>query len=196
MREAYKSKVFKHKTKRRALFKFIAVLAVLFLYALFVISKYGVEQGLQVSFLTWSFFVLCTPVADAGFLIDFPIRLITKMKMLYSEILVWLLAISMNLYYFFFNPAVYEKDTLLNIFYKILSTPWPYWLLILLSFFGTFLSILFGDELMDTISHKERKKHSAHKNKYAIIAMLAFALFVIFLYRELLADLDIKLALW
>ena len=84
-----------------------------FFYFAFISYKYGLEQGFFVSLLTWSFFVLCTPVADAGFLIDFPLRLITKIKMFYAEIFVWLFAISLNFYAFFLKPKIYNKTKIL-----------------------------------------------------------------------------------
>jgi hypothetical protein len=52
--------------------KFSLVLLIFLGYFIFIAKKYGLQQGLFVSTLSWSFFVLCTPVADAGFLLDFP----------------------------------------------------------------------------------------------------------------------------
>jgi hypothetical protein len=61
----------KHETKRHILIKFLLVLFVFIIYFGFIALK----DGFYVTILTWSFFVLCTPVADAGFLLDFPFRL-------------------------------------------------------------------------------------------------------------------------
>ena len=49
-----------------------------FLYFVYLVYEYGIEDGGMVTLLTWSFFVLCTPVADAGFLLDFPIPFIVQ----------------------------------------------------------------------------------------------------------------------
>jgi hypothetical protein len=174
-----------HETKRRVLIKFGLILAIFVVYFLFIARQYGIGDGFLVALLSWSFFVLCTPIADAGFLIDFPLRLITKIKMLFLEIAVWIFAISLNLYAFFFNPEIYAKTELLKLFEKILENPFPFWGIIVISMIGTFVSINFGDELMDTVSHSERNFHAKHKNKHRFIVMI-FLFAIAFAFYEFL----------
>jgi hypothetical protein len=183
----------KHETKRFVLIKFSLVLLVFLAYTGFVIWKYGAKDGLLVSFLTWSFFVFCTPIADAGFLFDFPIRLITGMKMIYSEILVWTFAFLLNLYALIFKPEIYEKTLLLKLFKFILTHPFPYWLIIILSFIGTFLSVYFGDELLDVVTHKERIKYFLYHDKYKILLFIFLIAFILVLYDFLLKELNINI---
>ncbi len=183
-KEILKSEFFLHQTKRSVLIKFISLLLVLVSYFGFVSYKYGLNNGFLVTILTWSFFVFCTPIADAGFLLDFPIRLITKLRMVYSEMMVWSIAILINTYALFFRPEVYEKVFLLRLFKEILLNPVPFWVIILISAFGTFLSIYFGDEMIDVVSHKEREKYKKHKNKYTmvIIAFIIAVMLVFYVY--------------
>jgi len=183
-----------HETKRNVLLKFALVLTIFIAYFLFIATKYGIKQGFFVSILSWSFFVLCTPVADAGFLFDFPIRLITKIRMTVSEMFIWTFAISLNLYAFFFQPEIYSKTKLLSFFKHILEQPWPYWSIILLSATGTFISISFGDELLDKTKHSERKKYRLHKKKYKLIIMFFLFLITFILYDFLLKKLGINLS--
>ncbi len=190
-----KHPVFTHTTKKHALKKFILILSVFLLYFLFITYKYGLEQGFFVSLMTWSFFVLCTPIADAGFLIDFPIRLITNMRMYLLEIIVWIIAISLNTYAYFFMPAIYEKTPLLSLFKHILNEPFPFWIIIILSFMGTFLSITFGDELLDKTHHHERKKYHTHKNKHRAILMIFLFAITFVLYTFLLKQLGLNIPL-
>jgi len=184
-----------HETKRKVLIKFAFLLLILIIYFIFLALKYGIKDGLSATILTWSFFVFCTPIADAGFLLDFPIRLITKIRMIYSEIIVWGAALVINLYFIFFNPDVYEKTGLLKIFKHILNTPYPFWLIILLSAVGTFLSIYFGDELIDVIKNRHRKKFIKHGMKHKIIVVGFFILMIIIIatYTFLLEHLGIKI---
>ena len=91
----------KHETKPQVLIKFLLVLFVFLSYFIFIAQQYGVRQGFFVAILSWSFFVLCTPIADAGFLIDFPLRLLLQIRMLVAEFFIWIVAISINLYAFF-----------------------------------------------------------------------------------------------
>ncbi len=183
----------KHETKKKVFIKFLLVLSVFFLYFLYISYKFGIDYGFKVSLLTWSFFVLCTPVADAGFLLDFPLRLILKLKMWLSEIFVWLFAISLNLYFFFLYPEIYQTTEILRIFYKLLENPIPYWSVIVLSGLGTFLSIYFADELLDKMKHHELHIYHKHKFNYALVSILAVFALIFFLYYELTLSLDMKI---
>ena len=181
----------KHETKLHVLFKFLAVFLVFAAYFGFVSHKYGLEDGIFVTLLTWSFFVLCTPVADAGFLLDFPLRLIAKIKMFTSEIFVWIVAIGINLYSFNFIPETYDKTNILVLFKHILSNPVPFWLVILLSMIGTFASVYFGDELMDNIKHEDRTKYHKHKYNYRIVVFVFVLVAVIGMYDFLIKELGV-----
>ena len=183
----------KHETKRHVLIKFLLILTIFLSYLLFISMQYGLQQGIFVSALTWSFFVLCTPVADAGFLIDFPLRLVTKIKMIFTEILVWIMAITLNLYAFFFSSEIYTKTKVLILFKHILGNPFPFWIIILISLIGTFVSIKFGDELFDKVKHEDRTIYQKHKYNYRFIVMFFLFAIAFFLYDFLLKKLGINL---
>jgi len=150
----------------------LAILTIVAGYFGYIVYEYGLENGIMITALTWSFFVLCTPVADAGFLIDFPVRLITRMRMLFSEIMVWIFAISLNLYVLNFQSQIYQTNALLKVFHRVLTHPFPYWIVILLSALGTFISIHFGDELLDKVHHRDCHFYQHHKQKYQMIVFI------------------------
>ena len=178
-----KSEYLIHETKRSTLMKFVFLFSIVVLYFVFVSFQYGIGQGLMVTLMTWSFFVFCTPIADAGFLLDFPVRLATKVRMVYSETLVWIAAFVINIYSLIFNPAVYSATPILAMFRHILLNPVPFWLIIGISAVGTFISVHFGDEMIDVARHRERKKYSRHKNKYRmVVAVFLISVAVIFYY--------------
>lgn len=183
----------KHQTKREELIKFLLLLSVLVSYFGYLSWQYDLATGGIVSALTWSFFVLCTPVADAGFLIDFPVRLITGLRMFVSEMIVWGIAITLNLFCVYMIPERYDATFLTSLFYKILTTPWPYWSIIILCAAGTFLSIRFGDEMMDVVAHKDRHYHHKHSFKFKIIGTVTLFLIILLAYYHLLETLNIKL---
>ncbi len=182
-----------HETKRKILLKFLIVIFILLAYFIIIAKRYGVQQGFFVTILSWSFFVLCTPVADAGFLIDFPMRLIIKIKMVFSEMFVWFIAISLNLYASFIKPEIYSKTKLLGLFKHILENPWPFWNIILISVIGTFVSIRFGDELLDKIKHQDRTLYFKHQRNYKLIIMIFLFTVSFILYNYLLKNLGINI---
>jgi hypothetical protein len=159
-------------------------------YFSYLSVQYDMMTGGVASILTWTFFVLCTPVADAGFLLDFPLRLLFGVRMLISEIAVWALAIIINIISLLYFAEYYETTILTRLLHEILTMPYPYWGVILLSLAGTFLSIRFADELMDVLHHRDRNFFHRHGYKYELI-MIVFFIVVFIGYYELIASLGI-----
>lgn len=183
----------KHETKKEVLTRFTLVLLVFVTYFVFVAYEYGAKEGLWIAWLTWSGFVLGTPIASAGFLVDFPMRMITGIRMLFSEMMVWTVAISLNLYALTFQSHIYQTNTLLKIFHQILIHPIPYWTIIAVSALGTFISIHFGDELLDKRKHHERIFYHRHRNKYRFILFSFLFIFVLIIYHMAMQQLGVKL---
>lgn len=180
--------------KKQVLYKFLLLCFVLASYFIYLSVKFDLQTGGITSALTWSFFVLCTPIADAGFLLDFPLRLILGIRMILSEIAVWMLAIFINLISIQYFPEYYETTKLTMLMHAILTNPFPYWSVIFISGTGTFLSIRFGDELMDVIHHKDRKIFHKHAFTHELIIFVFFVLIFIG-YYELISSLGIDLEL-
>jgi hypothetical protein len=115
--------------------------------------------------------------------------------MLSSEIFVWAIAIALNIYAFFFSPEIYNSTAILSLFHHILIQPIPFWSIIILSLIGTFISIGFGDELMDTIKHRERNRYHKHKNNHRIILMIFLFIASFVIYDFLLKALGVNVPL-
>lgn len=171
---------------------FIMLFALLAAYTIYMSIKYDFSTTGVSSLIIWSFFVLCTPVADAGLLLDLPLRLLFGIRMFVAEIYVWAIAILINLVSVFLGPQYYSKTVLTEVFYKILTTPNPYWIIIVLSGIGTFLSLLFGDELLDFIYNKNIREFYASKGHvYATIALLIIFTIVIYSYYTLISAMKL-----
>jgi hypothetical protein len=175
---------------RQVVYKFVLLCMLLVSYFAYLSFEYDLRTGGITSALTWSFFVLCTPIADAGFLLDFPLRLIFGIRMMVSEIAVWALAITINMVALFYFSEYYETTKLTMLLHAILTTPYPYWAVILLSGTGTFLSIRFADELMDVVHHRDRVFFHRHAFKHEILIIVFFVV-VLIGYYELITSLGI-----
>lgn len=176
----------------QVIIKFVLLCFILITYFAYLSYQYNFITGGIASLLTWSFFVLCTPVADAGFLLDFPLRLLFGIRMITSEALVWTLAISLNIIALLYFREFYQTTFLTRLLEVILTTPMPYWSIILLSGVGSFLSIHFGDELMDVLHHKDRSFYFRHHFKHEIILLLFFII-IFFSYYAIISRLGIDL---
>jgi hypothetical protein len=163
--------------------KFIILSAILTAYFIYLSFKFGINSGIVIAFLTWSFFVLCTPIAEAGLIINFPLRFFVGIRMFVSEIFVWIIAIAGNIVSLNFFHRQYNKTFLTKIFHKIIITPNPYWIIIILSCIGTFLSIRFGGNMYDVFTKESRNSNKNWKIKTAILALIF--LIVIAVYYHL-----------
>jgi len=187
----------KKELHKKKIYKFLILLLILVAYFIFTTYKYGLQDGVLVSLTTWSFFVFCTPIADAGFLIDFPIRILTGLKMIYSEMIVWITAALITTTAFITNPSIFENSILLKLYHLILTNLYPYGGIILLSAIGTFLSIHLGDQIVDTSSDViHKKKYDKHKRIHQIILTGFVIAAVVTLYYFMLEHLNINIKLF
>ncbi len=180
--------------QKQVLIKFLLLCGLLVGYFAYLSYEYDFLTGGAAALLTWSFFVLCTPVADAGFLLDFPLRLLFGIRMVISEVVVWVVAILINVVMLIYNGSYYETTLITKLLHQIITTPYPYWGVVILSGAGTFLSIRFGDELMDVIHHRDRTFFHSHHFKHELI-LAAFFLMVFYGYYELMSSLGISIDL-
>ena len=177
--------------KKQLFYKFLLLCILLVGYFSYLSFQYDLMTGGIASALTWSFFVLCTPIADAGFLLDFPLRLLFGIRMLISEVAVWTVAITINVVSLLYFAEYYQTTKLTMLLQAILTTPYPYWSVILLSGAGTFLSIRFADELMDVAHHRDREFFHRHSFKHEIVLIIFFVL-ILTGYYKLIASLGIE----
>ena len=177
--------------QKQVLIKFLLLCGLLVGYFAYLSYEYDFLTGGAAALLTWSFFVLCTPVADAGFLLDFPLRLLFGIRMVISELVVWAVAILINVVMLIYDGSYYETTLITKLLHQIITTPYPYWGVVILSGAGTFLSIRFGDELMDVIHHRDRTFFHSHHFKHELI-LAAFFLMVLYGYYELMSSLGIS----
>jgi len=183
----------KHETHKETLLKFVTLVLILVAYFLYMSWKYDASTGFGVALLTWSFFVLCTPIADGGFILAFPIRLLFKIKMSITQVALWFIAIAINIFMLSTTPETYDFSFLTKLLKHILSEPYPYWSILIISALGTFLSIFFGDEMMDVTSHKDRVLNHRHGMKYRAILVLGLGILTVVAYYYLLNNLDVSI---
>jgi hypothetical protein len=182
----------RHPTHKESLWRFLILVGILIGYFGYMSLKFDAATGAWVAALSWSFFVLCTPVADGGFIVAFPVRLLFGTRMLITQGVVWLVAAAINLAALSFVPIRYDATALTRLLREILLTPWPYWSILAISAAGTALSIWFGDEMMDVSKHSERRKHHQHGFKHRILVVFGLGVLTIIAYYHLLGDLGVE----
>ncbi|MCP5244481.1 MAG: hypothetical protein H6937_00335 [Burkholderiales bacterium] len=183
----------KHQTHLESLLRFLGLTVILVVYYIYMSWKFDAATGAWLVLLSWSFFVLCTPVADGGFIVAFPVRLLFGTRMLVTQLIVWVFAIVINVAALSFVPENYADTVLTELLYKILTVPWPYWSILIISAAGTALSIWFGDEMMDVTTHAQRTRHHQHGLSYRILLVAGLGILTVLAYYHLLSNLGITL---
>jgi len=178
---------------RESLWRFVALIGLLLAYFVYMSWKYDAVTGALLSVLTWSFFVLCTPVADGGFIIAFPVRLLFGIRMVITQLIAWVAAVVINLVVLTVSPESYQESEITRLLHSILTTPWPDWSILLIAASGTGLSIWFGDEIIDVSTHARCKKYHAHGFKHRILIILGLGVLTMVAYYHLLDDLGVAI---
>lgn len=182
-----------HQTHRESLWRFLILVLLLAVYFGYMSWKFDASTGALLALLSWSFFVLCTPIADGGFIVAFPVRLLFGTRMVITQIVVWVLALVINITAVSMDADAYSKTAITGVLYSILTTPWPNWSVLLISLAGTMLSIWFGDEMIDVTAHSMRKKQHRHGFKHRILLVAGFGVLTIIAYYHVIAGLGIDI---
>lgn len=180
-------------THRESLWRFAVLMVLLVGYFGYMSWKFDASTGAVLAVLSWSFFVLCTPVADGGFVVAFPIRLLFGVRMMVTQIVVWFVAVGVNVVGVLVWPGSYEDTALTRLLYSILTTAWPNWSILVISLAGTMFSIWFGDEMIDVVDHSMRKKQHRHGFKHKMVMIVGFGVLTVVAYYQILSNLGISI---
>ncbi|MBU1007515.1 hypothetical protein KKA53_00315 [Candidatus Dependentiae bacterium] len=96
----------------------------------FLTIQWGLATGIYTTMLVWSFFVLCFPIPQSALITSRTISLVTKKSLLHAGVIVWIIALSLNIVTYLAFPYIYMKTNTTFLLYRIITNPWPYWLII------------------------------------------------------------------
>ena len=142
---------------------FLLTILLLTLYTKPLIPKFGLRTSIHITFLSWSFLVLCFPLARGKILIKIPYELIFKSKLAIPELVAWPLAIIGNFIMYYRSPASYLKTYVTTLFFNILTNPWPFWIMIIVCAIATFYTAFL---------RVSTKKHRAKYKTFGVLLVL------------------------
>lgn len=150
----------------------------LFLVVIFYLIKlHGVSQGFIASYLTWSFFVLCTPIISRALLISTIIEKITGSTLYNAGLFTWSGALISNMILLNLVPTIYTMNPLSGFLAHALTTPRPHWLLIAMCGANVWYQAVL--EKIDFIGAKPYLHSIGH-----MLTFSCFFLFLFFYYQE------------
>ena len=113
---------------------------------IFYISYHGYTKGIYETLFIWAFLAVCTPIPESGLLISLPLKKYFDVKMVYSQIVVSIIALF--LLYLFYNKSFIKPLFLGKVFNDIIKNQ-RY-----LVFVISIISSIIGSELIDNMIDK------------------------------------------
>lgn len=171
------------KLKRTFLFfrHFFSVLIFIFITSYCMLS-FGFATGIHLTLLVWSLYVLCLPAAHGQLLIGYPLYSFFQ-RSFYIEPFVWLTAVGVNVYTYFFAQQIYSKMLFTHFLHRIISIPNPYWQIIFVSFIATFYNVITSQSYFSSKSFN-------HIFMRGLLFVVSFFIFFFFSYPDLVLILN------
>ena len=113
---------------------------------IFYISYHGYTKGIYETLFIWAFLAVATPIPESGLLISLPLKKYFNVKMIYSQIIVSIIALL--LLYYFYNQSFIKPLFIGKVFNDIIKNQ-RY-----LVFVISIISSIIGSELIDNIIDK------------------------------------------
>ena len=127
-------------------FMYEAINIIFICILIFYISYHGYTKGIYETLFIWAFLAVCTPIPESGLLISLPLKKYFDVKMVYSQIVVSIIALF--LLYLFYNQSFIKPLFLGKVFNDIIKNQ-RY-----LVFVISIISSIIGSELIDNMIDK------------------------------------------
>ena len=155
------------------------------LITFYFVLLHGALDGLCLTLLTWSLYILVIPGSHGQYLFGGPPSIFKGIH-IYTEPFLWNLAILGNVLTYFVYPKIYTKTFLTHFLYRVITTPNPYWFIIFISALGTFYNFLTRQHYYLPSSYK----HLAIRYILVLIGLFTFLYLshreIIFLLNEIM----------
>ena len=115
----------------------LGLLTILTMYNLF---HHGIQTGLYLTALCWSFYVLAIPAAHGSVWIAVPLGRLFH-RHFYPEPYLWCLAVITNLVTMLCAPQLYHKSMWTFMLYRLITLP-KYWVILGIGALGTWLPVI------------------------------------------------------
>ena len=157
-------------------FRLIFFLTFFSLIGLNLTWQCGLQRGLLLTFLTWSFYILCLPLSNNAVITTAILRPFSRDAVRYAKFIPWAIALVLNVIVYIFVPYAYLMSATTFLLYRIIANPWPYWLIIITSGLGGLYSVYVV----------KNRRMLRHQFAQTIIFTLGAFTFVYLSYMELI----------
>jgi len=101
---------------------------------LHLIAEHGLQDGVHLSALCWTTYVMCLPFSGGGILLYPLAPLVGALSWYVWELWAWICSILLHSVTLCYNRSLYEKTSITHFIYWAITHPVPYWGLFIICF--------------------------------------------------------------
>ena len=163
--------------------RFILLFSLFILRLKNLVIEHGGTEGLYISLLEWSFFVICLPVARGTIIFGFLLSKTKYTKFIIPEMISWSTALAINFFSLLQVPNIYFSSTITHLLYHILTNPMPYIIIPTMCCIATFYTALYCNKQNKNLTLKKR-------SICTLLIFCAFAITFLFSYNNFIIILN------
>lgn len=165
------NKIQKHKTY---LYIYDSIIIIFLFLIVFYVSYNGYVKGCIKSLFIWAFFVVCTPIPEAGLLFSLPLKRYFNIPMHICQILASILALGM-LYYFFIKEKKTINSYLIGkLFLELIA--YKYFSIIIISIISSIITSELINNLIDHYIMEKNLNYIYLKSILIVVLVLSYSL--------------------
>ena len=142
---------------------------------IFYISYNGYTRGIYETLFIWAFLAVCTPVPESGLLISLPLKRYFDVKMMYSQVVVSVVALLILYVFYYYKQHLLKPLFLGRIFNEIMKNG-RY-----LVFVISIISSIIGSDLIDNLIDRYLfyQEHEHMETKALVFGFLVLLYFFV-----------------
>lgn len=156
---------------------FVSVLAIIYT----VIYK-GVKNGLLISLFSWCFFMVVTPMPEAGIMFTVPLKYMTKIPLEKGHVIISAFAVAIVFAFYTFGHNIVKETTVSELFTYIMNNRLYH--MILLSIASSVIMSKFLNDVIDAYTQKDMIFLLNETNQnLAILAFISVFIYIQSIYH-------------
>ena len=162
----------KNQKNKTYLYIYDVIVILFILLFIFFIFYNGLYKGTIKSLFIWAFFVLCTPVPEAGLLISLPVKRYFNIRMDICQTFVSLLALFMIFYFYYTDKKVINTNFIGKLFNGLVK--YNYYIIMILSVISSILTSNLIDNIINYYIFDDNINHLYLKSSIIFIFVIIY----------------------
>jgi len=163
----------------------LIVILFLFTFIFFVVYN-GFLKGCIKTIFIWAFFILCTPIPEAGLLVSLPLKKYVNISIHISQIVISFIALMILIYFYYYEKKTINSCLIGKLFLELIK--YKYFSIIAISIISSIFTSEFIDNLIDNYINNEK----IYNIQFKLFMIACFVLFYSFILNSLINKINMK----